>query len=369
MNDHWEMAFVESGSAALDAFHLARQPFDVIVTDMRMPGMDGVELLKQIIRLILSGYGDKETTLRTVGLTHQYLSKPCDQETLKATLIHAYVLRDLLATDELKKLIAQMESLPSLPSLHTELMRELQSPDASIKEVGRIIFQDIGMTARILQLVNSPFFGLRRQISDPGQAVVLLGLETVKDLVFSIQVFAQFNPTRLSKAWLNSLQEHSLLVGTFARRIAEIEQVEKWWVDYAVTAGLLHDVGKLILATNLPEQYEATLAEAAEPGANLLEIERERFKATHAEVGAYLLGLWGLPDPVVEALAFHHIPMKKAPKRFSPLTAVHVANAMAHQFQPGGRIDAIVDVDAAYLAELGLEQRVPLWLKSCQEIM
>ncbi|MCL4294668.1 MAG: HDOD domain-containing protein [Anaerolineae bacterium] len=376
MIEQWEMTFVESGVEALETLRLAEKPFEVIVTDMRMPGLDGTELLKmvkeqypQMTRMILSGYGDSEVALRAVGLTHQYLSKPCDKETLISALAQTHALRDLLAADELKTLIAQMGSLPSLPTVQSALMRELHSPNASIKEVGRIIVQDIGMTTQILQLVNSAFFGLRWQISDPTQAVALLGLDTIKALLFSIQIFSQFDQTRLGINWFNSFQEHGFMVGTLARRIAEVEQAAKWLVDYAFIAGLLHDIGKLILAANLPEKYKVVLKRSTEEGDSLSQMEHELFGASHAEVGAYLLGLWGVPDPVVEALAFHHTPLKKLTREFSPLTAVYIANALAREIPPTGEIEQVAGVDAVYLAELGLTERWPLWLRCCQEVM
>jgi CheY-like chemotaxis protein len=185
MRHEWEMEFAKSGPEALEA--LAARPFDVVVSDMRMPGMNGTQLLAevmqrhpQVVRIILSGNADHETGMKSVGPAHQFLTKPCDVEVVKTTVGRACALRDLLADERLRLLVSQMQSLPSLPSLYEELVRELQLPNASLKRVGEIISKDVGMTAKILQMVNSAFFGLRREVSSIGRALTLLGLENVK---------------------------------------------------------------------------------------------------------------------------------------------------------------------------------------------
>jgi len=196
MRDEWEMSFVESGEAALKVLESAR--FDVVVSDMRMPGMDGAELLTrvmerypQIVRIVLSGHADKEMILKTVRPAHQYLSKPCDPEKLRSTVARASALRGLLADELLKQLVSQMSTLPSAPSLYNEVMNELRSGEGSVQRVGEIVSKDVGMTAKILQVVNSAFFGVPRHVESPAQAVSLLGLETIKALALSAQVFSQ----------------------------------------------------------------------------------------------------------------------------------------------------------------------------------
>ena len=379
MRREWEMSFAEGGQEALDFLSSSRsnpenrgEPFDVLVTDLRMPGMDGVELLKEvrkqhpkIVRIGLSGSADREAIIGAVGLTHQYLAKPCDAETLKSTLTRACARSDLLKDDRLKQLISQMGSLPSLPSLYHEMLEEVQSPNATINTVGQIISQDIGMSAKVLQLVNSVFFGPRQPISNPIRAVDFLGLETIKILVLSVHMFSQFHQTTLGGLSLTTLWDHSVAVGGIAKRIAEVEGAKQKLADDAFMAGLLHDTGKLVLVENLPEEYGAALTLTSEEGLGLLEAENEIFGATHAEVGAYLLGLWGLSDPIISATTFHHNPMKCLDNNFNTLTAVHVANLLEHEASSTEAADAIPTIDYAYLAELGLTERLPVWQKIC----
>jgi HD-like signal output (HDOD) protein/CheY-like chemotaxis protein len=372
--NEWDISFAGSGQEALDA--AAAEPFDVIVSDMRMPGMDGSALLNEVrkrypqtARIALSGQTKKEDILRAVGPVHQFLSKPCDAETLTATISQALALRDLLGDDRLRALLSQMNSLPVLPSLYDELLEELESPDASVKAVERIVSQDIGMSAKVLQLVNSAFFGVRQHVSSPSQAVALLGLDTVKALVLSINVFSEFQGMRAQGLSLDALWRHSVNVAGFAKTIARAEKAGSKTADHAFVAGLLHDVGKLVFATKLPAEYAETLALAAKNGNTLYEAERERFGATHAELGAYLLGLWGFSDPIVEAIAFHHRPDKSPVREFTTLTAVHVANVLEHEMNPQGSSGAASLLDKVYIADLGLTERLSEWKDVCRETL
>lgn len=364
MRKEWSMEFATSGLEALEM--LGESPFDVVVSDMRMPGMDGAQLLTEIkksyprvVRVVLSGQSDQEAILRSVGPAHQYLSKPCDPEVLKATVTRACALHDLLADETLKQLVSQMESLPSMPSLYHELMEELQSGDASMQRVGQIISKDIGMTAKILQLVNSAFFGLPRHVSSPTEAAIFLGIDIVKALVLSLHVFSQFDQSKLRPFSIDEIQRHSLATGALAKAIAEEQDAEPMIVDHTFMAGLLHDAGKLVLAANLPDQYEDVLVKVGDDDVALHEAERQTFGVTHAEVGATLLGLWGLPDPIVEAVAYHHRPNACVGSTFSPLTAIHVANVLEHESR--NRNGTGVELDLEYLERLNLADQLSVW--------
>ena len=366
----WDMEFVENAQQALDT--LDKQPFEVVVSDMRMPGMDGAQLLAevmrrypQIVRIVLSGHSDKEMILRSVGPAHQYLAKPCDAETLKNTIARACALRDLLDSESLKAMVAQMKSLPSLPSLYARVVQELRSPDASLRKIGELIEQDVGMTAKLLQVVNSAFFGISRRVSSPAQAASLLGLDTIKALVISVKVFSGFEQSGIPGLQLETLWRHSMAVGAIARRISTEEGADPKVTDDAFMAGILHDAGKLVIAANLPDTFAKIVASSKENGVAPWEAERATLGATHAEIGAYLLGLWGLPDPIVEALAYHHGPRRCLSHTFSALTAVHVANALAYERYPNAEETPAPEIDKQYLAEISLSERIEVWRKRC----
>jgi putative nucleotidyltransferase with HDIG domain len=363
---HWDMAFTSGGEEALAL--MEQEPFEVVVSDMRMPGMDGAELLTAVmrrypnaVRLILSGHSEWELIMKSVGPAHQYLTKPCDADQLKATVAQAFALRELLAEPNLQALVARLDTLPSLPAVYHKILETLRSPRASCMSVGQIVSEDPAMAAKVLQLVNSAFFGLGRNISNPCQAVTLLGLDTIRALVLSIHVFSELDQRQVKALSLDALWAHSLTVGTLAKRIAQAEvQDPKVWDD-ALLAGLLHDIGKLVLGTNLPDEYLAVRERAAEGEVSLPEAERQVFGASHAEIGAYLLGLWALPDPIVEAAAFHHRPSQYQSRRFSPLSAVHAADCLCTANSEEDTATPEQAFDLAYLDALGLPDRADAW--------
>jgi len=373
MRHEWQMSFAGGGEEALGI--LETEPFDVVVSDMRMPGMDGAQLLKEVkkrhprtVRIVLSGQSDDGTIIRSVGPTHQYLSKPCNADILKCAVARACALRDLLASDTLKQVVSRMSSLPSLPSMYQDLVKELRSRDADVDKIARIISGDVGMTAKILQLVNSAFFGLYQHVSSPKQAVSILGLRTIRALVLSVQVFSQFEQANLRKFPIEALMNHSMATGTFARAIANAENAGTEVADEALLAGVLHDAGKLVLASNLPDRYARVRELAGKEDVPLWEAERKVLDAAHPDVGAYLLGLWGLSTPVVEALAYHHTPSECVGRGFSALTAVHVANALEHEGNDAGRMGPAPQVSMDYLDGLGLAHRLDAWRESCRTV-
>lgn len=379
MQDEWDLSFATDGRQALDQLFGASEPFDVLVTAIRLSDTDVRRMLEEVrrncpqtIRIVLSAQtaADRVATLNAAGLAHQYLPKPCDVAVLKAVVDQACALRELLHSARLRQAIAAMKTLPSLPAIYYMLMRQLQSPDASLKAVGRIIARDSGMTAKILQLVNSAYFGVQQRVSDPVQAVIYLGLETIKALALSAQAFSQFERVHVGSLSLYALQQHSLMVAALARRFAESEQAERQVADYALAAGLLHDVGKLVLAVNRTELYSHAMELADGQQIPLFRVERELFGACHGEVGAYLVGIWGLPNPIVEALAYHHQPADYLSRQFNPVLAVHVANALVLEVSPlpGSNHQALLDLDL--MARIpGMLERLPVWRTWCQELV
>ena len=374
MRSEWDMKFVGSGAEALDV--LDSEPFQVVVSDMRMPGMDGAQLLNevlkrhpQIVRIVLSGYSDKELIMRAVGATHQYLSKPCEPDTLKQAVTSALSLHELLHDEpSLMPLIARVEKLPSLPSLYSEVVQELQAPEPSMPKVAQIITQDPAMAAKVLQLVNSALFNLRARVTDLRRAVSLMGLEAIKSLVLSAKVFAEFDSKSMGGLSMEELWTHSATVGNVAKRICVEERADKEVTSNAMTAGLLHDVGKLLLAVNLTEEYCRVREMAELQGYSLSRVEELEFGATHAGLGAYLLGIWGLPEPIVQAVAFHHDPDHGAATgSFNAIAAVHVANALFHEERGDDEFSDGLDLD--YLEILGVVDRLPRWRELCAEVM
>ncbi len=373
MHHEWDMHFAEGGHQALN--FLQQCPFDVIVSDLIMPGIGGIALLNSVmkyhprtIRIVLSGASDEEIKLKSAGSSHQFLAKPINIAELKSTIVRTLTLRDQLGNKALKDLVAKTSSLPRLSSIYLELIKKIQSPDSKLSTIGTIISKDVGMTAKMLQLVNSAYFGLPTRVSSVQHAARLLGLQTIKALVLKHDVFSQFEHVDMGTFSLRALMEHSQIVGSFARLITKNESPQGSLVDDAFLSGMLHDVGKIVLAKNFPKQYGKARGLAKHSTTPLWQIEQEIFGACHADVGAYLLSLWRLPNSIVEAVAFHHQPRRCSHQRFSPLTAVHLANVLEER---GTKEHATIQklkakkIDSEYSDALGLNEKIETWIEIC----
>ena len=374
MRAKWDMSFALGGKAALEL--LAREPHDVVVSDMRMPGLDGAEFLREVrarhpqsVRIILSGYAEEESILKTVTLAHQYLSKPCRPVDLVAAVEKALSLRGVLDHGPLKTLVARMEGLPTLPEVYKRLSAALQEEHATLKELGDIVCEDVAMSASILRLVNSAFFGLPRHISSVHHAVNLIGGQTLRVLVLSAHLFTVLEPAAMPSFSVKLLWEHSQRVACFAKAIAMAEGACRDDRDNGFIAGMLHDMGKLILATNLPAAYQEIIDRVRLEAIPLHVAELEGFGATHAQVGAYLMGLWGFDQPVMEAVCWHHCLDKQTSDLFSPALAVHVADLLDHE---------LVRIHAGYVAwplqvggtqEACFQERLRVWRGCCADTL
>jgi len=370
----WTMHFCEGPEEALAT--MAAEPFDVVVTDMRMPVMDGAELLTRVrelypdtVRIVLSGQSEQEHVLRAVGPAHQYLSKPCDPESLRRTITRTTLLGKRINNPELKALVSRMDSLPSLPAIYYELVEVLQSPDASVDRVGGLIAQDISMTTKVLQMVNSSFFGLPVHVDSAEHAAALLGLNTLKPLVLTASIFRQLEESKVSSQFLERVITHSLSVAGLAKQLAKTEALSREQADSTFLAGALHDVGKIVLADNFGREYTGLIHQAQVQQKPLASIEFQELGVSHAAVGGFLLGLWGLPQEIVAAVAFHHDPQASGDETFSLLTAVHVGNGLIDCPSDPSLNDYATDedhqgidrIEALYLAQLGSSDRLPVW--------
>ena len=355
--EDWEVHTVDNGPTALLA--LSQDAFDVIVSDMRMPGMDGWELLGEVkklypqtVRLVLSGHAEALSIMRSVGTAHQYLAKPCESGTLKAAISQTYRMRELLSSERLAQLVGRVDTLPSAPRAFQEILACLQGPDASVGDAAKIIARDVAMTANVIKLVNSAFFGSRQPVSTADRAVAYLGLDTLGALVLGHGVFKSGVTTGVEGFSLERLWQHSLDAAAAARMVALSEKLPKAKAEEAFLAGMLHDVGKVVFATRLA---------AGSDGPAAAEDAFAQMEAHHAEVGAYLLGLWGFPNSIVEAVAFHESPGKAVAEGLSLPALLHIADRLVHQ-RSARSSSAARELEPGLLEALGLAERWPVWL-------
>jgi HD-like signal output (HDOD) protein len=331
----WEVSFAEGGAAAL--LELERGHFDVVVSDMRMPGMDGAALLTQVCekyphvaRIVLSGQTDEEAAFRVVRVAHQFLAKPCTSETLQQVIERTRELRNWLSEERLQAVVGRLDRLPATPRLFSELSRALDDESASADTVAAIVRQDPAMSSKVLQVVNSSFFSSGSSVSDVRTAVMRLGMKTIRNLALGIGAFDSVGKLSAhGTEAIDALQKRSLAIAQLASRMAQGRED----TDAAFMAGLVCDVGELVLASSAPALGATEISDSV----------------THAEVGAFLLGLWGLPFRIVEAVANHHAPLRNAHDRLGLPQIVWLASCLVHGDEP----------DPEYLKRVGADHLLP----------
>jgi HD-like signal output (HDOD) protein len=352
----WDMVFAEGGQAAL--CELEKSAFDVVVSDMRMPGIDGATLLTRVkemypasARIILSGHAERDSIVRALPVAHQFLSKPCDAVLLRVVVERACELQRLLQNEGIRAVIGKLDKLPSAPTTYWELTRVAARSDVAIGDLAEIIEQDPAMTVKVLQLVNSGYFGMPQKLSSVRQAVSYLGTDLLKALALTVHAFGTLGAGRIAGFSLEELQAHAVQTARLVKRmVSDPKQAGE-----AFTAAMVHDVGRLVLAVGVPEIVAQAVQEERLTGRASYLIERDLLGVSHAEVGAYLLGAWGLPLSIVEAVAYHHTPSLVKEGAAHALAYVHIADALL-----GGQSGVHVTKSAPTLLDLEFVERAGL---------
>jgi HD-like signal output (HDOD) protein len=327
----WALRFVLSGEQALE--ELTREPCDVIVSAVRMAAMDGVQLLRsvserwpQTVRIAISGLTDLTESLRVLPLAHQYLAKPCRPAQLDHVIARCLALRETLSGARVQATIGRIRQLPARPRIFARLQVIMAHNNVTARDVGQLIMGDAVITAKVLQIANSAFFRRARRIANIEQAVMYLGFSGVRNLVMCAEVFSRW-PGKLALAAvdLGRMQQHAQRVAAVAHALT----INTSWEDETVLAALLHDIGYWVLAQECPQELERALEAAVADAVPLHEAERRLIGASHAEIGAYLLGIWGLPYSIVEAVAYHHEPQRPGLQQFDVHAGLAIAAALA----------------------------------------
>lgn len=366
----WDMVFCNSGVEALEV--MKSRSFDVVLTDMRMPGMDGPALLQHVknlypatVRIVLSGQADRELVLRTLPASQQFLAKPCRIEELVGVIDRACHLRDMLGDPAILALIGDVEALPSIPSTYWHLNELLSDGDAGIAEISALVERDSALSAKLLQVANSAYFGIAKTVSSVSMAVNYLGVDLLKAMALMVGIFkAAPGAITVEGFSVGESQHQALLVAQVARRIV----TDRSRRDEAFTTGVLHDVGKLILATRFPSEYAAVLREAILSPLPIHEIERQLVGASHATIGAVLLGAWGLPYSMVRSVAYHHSLSESTVIDDAVTVAVHVADALVAT-ATSGRTDFSRELDVDALRAHSLYDNLEQWQAVVAEVI
>jgi HD-like signal output (HDOD) protein len=360
----WDLVFADGGLAALAL--LDSSPCDLIVSDMQMPGMDGTELLTEVsnrhpatVRLILSGYADRASMLRGVPMAHQYLGKPCNSTTLRGAIERALGLRSVLENETLRRMVGKITNLPSVAPTFHELCRAVSNAKCGINEITGIVQSDPAMAVRVLQLANSAFFGATSEVTSIQQAVRSLGTTMLKGLALVGNILSaleakptdEFSTDQWQGNWIRSA------------RLAKSFMTDTARAETAFTAALVRDIGKVIMASEMPGPFSEILREMKASGRTQHAVESERLGVTHAEIGAYLLGVWGLPFSIIQSVAFHHMPRMPADDTADIVAAVHVAGTLTDardMIHPPAELASLLD--AEFLKASGADRDLPRWL-------
>ena len=285
---------------------------------------------------------------RDAAPAHLYVGSGNDRE-FRAAIIGAIRWHERLGHARLSALISGAKKLPSLPDVYAAIQKELESADPSMTRVGEIIQGDPAIAVTVLRVVNSAQFGLRREVGDIVQATAMLGAKTVSSLVLAS---AMYSTTALDQKLVAQMWMDALTVGNLARRISQDAKLGRTDIEESHLAGLMHDVGDIVLLQNWPKDFLSIDVE------NRAASERELFGATHADIGGYLATMWELPVGAVDAIANHHSPSEgRMPRYMTPTTAVHIARAYVDS---GGHLEA-AELDMEHLTEVGAARKVERW--------
>ncbi|EDY81433.1 HDOD domain family [Verrucomicrobiia bacterium DG1235] len=339
---------------------------DIVIAALSVDDGHGAQILAQIEHIapqaqcfITATDAEKPLLQESLGANFQFLPSPCPPSRLVTEIQRCVAIDTWLGNDRIKQLVSQMGEFPSLPPIYVKVVNALNSRDASAETIAHAIAGDLAISAKVLQTVNSSFYGFDAKISNIAQAVGILGIDCVKNLVLAIQVFNKMGRSADQKAITDQLWHHSMSVATTARRIAAHESKDEKAAEEAYSAGLMHDIGKLVLLNAAPEQFAEARQLAREKNTPLWQAENDIIGCNHAEVGAYLLARWGMPASLTEAVALHHEPINSFGKSFSALAAVHVANAIVHERHKADHPDAKTSED--FLIEIGKSEEWETW--------
>jgi len=330
------------------------QEFDTVFCASRSGALASTLFLNEVWRrnpnsnrFLLDGFADAGTVVRCLLGGHYFLQTPLTRADVGDALLRAESIKVFVKNDRIRTLLARMRTLPTKPTVYLDVTRELRAPEPSAERVAGIISKDLGISTKLIQVVNSPYYGLNQSIDDVSDAILFLGMETTASVVMSIEAFSRFDKVKPLYFTADRVWKHSQALAETVKKICQIARQGREVSGPACLAARLHDIGKLAFAENFPEEYDALVQSADKRGGLLYELETERFGASHADAGAYLLAVWGLPIPVVSAVSSHHAGFG-AFNEMTAATAVHLAEQMFGSRAP---IDEII---RCYPPEVGL---------------
>ena len=370
INNYYKLSLTNYTCLEADSIEKAKsilksQPIDLVVSSIKLSDGTGTDLHKyifenynSILRFLYSENSDKNIVYQSAGFIHQFMNNDCKPEQFIKIVDNAFGLRNVLANNDLHKRITGITNLPSPPEIYNQLVTEIQKEDPSIRQIAELIKKDISITAQVLHMVNSAFFGLSTHVENPLHAVNLLGIDTIQSMVLTAGVFNLFKDPGIPGYSIDSIYSNSLAVGTSSRHLANAFGLITKQTEDALMAGMLHDIGKLVMLAHFPEEFKKSIQLSSDKAIPLFEAEKQILGVSDAEIGAYLLSLWGLPNSILEAIALHYTPAKTPSPMTNVLTAVHLGYALNYDIQQNIREKSLSAVDMDYLDKLNLSANV-----------
>lgn len=364
--DNWVFTYCHSGKEALDL--VCKNYYDLVITDMRMKDVKGSTILEKVkeispktIRFIISGYSNRDYIVETVNCADQFLSKPFTVKKFDEAIRVALKSFETIDNKEFDKIGAYFDEIPTLPKLYTELTNVIQDKNSSMLDIVKVIEKDIVVTAKVMQLANSALFGNYNTITKLSSAVSKLGLQTIKSIVISKDLFHSFGKVDIKTFEIHSIYKHSFLVSRLSQKIALNLNRSDEELNNLAMASMLHDIGKIILIMNKKNEYRRIMKALKTEKTNLVTLEKEILGISHAEVGAYLLKRWNMPDEIVNIIQNHHNPRYALSECFNPASILYMANILANKKEYNHKYDN--DFDKGFLTKFDLIKYLPEWEK------
>ena len=332
MDTDYELFTAQSGKEALEI--LATEKIDMVITDMRMPEMDGFQLLQKVkelyptsLRIILSGFAEKNTILEALqkNIAKLYILKPWENTKLILMIDQLFETESILRDSNLLGLINSVDELPTLKSSYGQIM-DLIDNDADLVKIANAIEKDQSVSTKILHIINSAFYEVKT--GSVKQAIAYLGLSTIRNILLTTSIVDSFNMSGIYGARLEMLWNHAFICSKIVNLIYE-KLLHKKLSENEVSAGLLHNIGIVLLLKLYPEKYIEIFQKVEKGKQGLLHIELESLHVTHQQTGGYLLRWWELPYPIVEAALYHHTPFATGIINQELVFAVHIAQHYA----------------------------------------
>jgi len=368
----WGVSFARTDAEALE--QLQEKPCHICLSVRRGAKIDGSALMKQVkerhpgaLRYLLTDDALPTSEPNTKLDVHGSVRRCASRAILSRALARECSVIEAIDSPGLERLLEHIDALPSLPTLYLEFAAATRDPNTTIEGLGAVIARDMALTAKVLQIANSPVFGVAQEIVNPGQAATILGLDMLRSLVLSVKAFDTFQAAKLAPRTLETVWDHSLKVAHYTRAILECERFDRAMTDQGFLAGMMHDSGELVLALNRPDRFAAARTLAQRDRCDRFRMETRLFGASHERVGAHLLARWGMPTAVVEGVAFHHEPQKLVLDEFSIAIAVHVADQFAQVDLRRREVDDVPGIHRETLQRIGRETRLELWHQACRD--